>query len=76
MTSDDDHIDEIDFVSKSDRKRQSHALQALGERLVGLSESQLQKLSLDEEALLAAVRQAKTIIHHSGRRRQLQYIGK
>ena len=71
MTSDDDHIDEIDFVSKSDRKRQSHALQALGERLVGLSESQLQKLSLDEEALLAAVRQAKTITHHSGRRRQL-----
>lgn len=76
MTSDDDHIDEIDFVSKSDRKRQSHALQALGERLVGLSESQLQKLSLDEEALLAAVRQVKTITHHSGRRRQLQYIGK
>ena len=29
MSSDDDHIDEIDFVSKSDRKRQSHALQAL-----------------------------------------------
>ena len=76
MTSDDNDIDDIDVVSKSDRKRQSHALQALGERLVRLSESQLQKLSLDEESLLAAVRLAKTITHHSGRRRQMQYIGK
>ena len=65
-----------ELLSKTDKKRLSHALQALGERLVALSDSQLNKLSLDEDELLDAVRLAKTINHHSGRRRQLQYIGK
>ena len=50
--SDDFIYDDDDnfFQSKSARKRQMHALQNLGEQLVELSASQLQKLNLDNEA--------------------------
>ncbi len=62
-------------VSKSQRKRDSHALQAMGERLVRLSAHQLTQVPLPEE-LLRAVAEARRIKAHGGRRRQLQYIGK
>ena len=62
--------------SKSARKRQMHALQDLGEQLVALTSAQLAKLNLDNEALLEAVSLAQRINHHSGKRRQMQYIGK
>ena len=62
--------------SKSARKRQMHALQDLGEQLVALTSTQLAKLNLDNEALLEAVTLAQRINHHSGKRRQMQYIGK
>ena len=62
--------------SKSARKRQMHALQNLGEQLVALTSAQLAKLNLDNEALLEAVSLAQRINHHSGKRRQMQYIGK
>src|SRR5258708_6857819 len=50
-------------------------LQALGAALVDLPESQLALLSLDD-ALHAAVREAKRIRSHEARRRQMQYIGR
>ena len=56
--SDDELWDDDDDVlpeSKSARKRQMHALQDLGERLVALTSTQLAKLNLDNEALLEAV---------------------
>jgi ribosome-associated protein len=62
--------------SKSSRKRQMHALQDLGEALVGLTSTQLAKLDLDNEPLLEAIELAQRINHHSGKRRQMQYIGK
>ena len=62
--------------SKSSRKRQMHALQDLGEQLVALTSAQLAKLNLDNEALLEAVTLAQRINHRSGKRRQMQYIGK
>lgn len=68
--------DELLAESKSARKRQMHALQNLGEQLVALTASQLAKLDLDNEALLEAVRLAQRINHHSGKRRQMQFIGK
>ena len=77
--SDDELWDDDDDVlpeSKSARKRQMHALQDLGERLVALTSTQLAKLNLDNEALLEAVTLAQRISHHSGKRRQMQYIGK
>lgn len=61
--------------SKSRRKRDMHALQALGERLVGLPASQFERLVLPVE-LVDAVTLARRITAHEGRRRQLQYVGK
>ncbi|MEZ5568223.1 MAG: ribosome biogenesis factor YjgA [Halioglobus sp.] len=62
--------------SKSARKRRMHALQRLGESLLELSEAQLDKLSLNEPALLEALQEARRIRSHSARKRHLQYIGK
>ena len=62
-------------VSKTKRKAEMHALQALGVRLLQLPASQLDKLALPD-ALLAALRDAQGISSHEARRRQLQYIGR
>lgn len=62
--------------SKSERKRQMHALQALGERLVNLSQKQLAQLAIDDEPLLQAVIECQSIRSHSARKRMLQRIGK
>jgi len=64
-----------EFVSKTKRKQEMHALQALGVALVELPLSQLDALVLPEP-LAAAIREAHRITSHEGRRRHLQYIGK
>lgn len=61
--------------SKSERKRQMHALQKLGETLVALDHARLARLTLPDP-LRAAILEAKKITAHEGRRRQLQYVGK
>jgi ribosome-associated protein len=61
--------------SKSERKRQMHALQALGEQLVGLSRDQFARLDLPEE-LREAVEFAHRVTGREARRRHLQYLGK
>ena len=61
--------------SKSQRKRDAHALQALGVQLVALSTAQLARLELPE-ALHEAVVAAQRIRSHGARSRQLQSIGK
>jgi len=61
--------------SRSQRKREAEALQALGERLVALPAATLAAMPLDEE-LREAVALARRINARGGRRRQLQYIGK
>ena len=68
--------DEIAPESKSARKRQMHALQDLGEQLVSLSPAQLAKLDIDNETLIDSVLLAQRISHRSGKRRQMQFIGK
>ena len=67
--------DPDDFVSKSALKREAHAAQDLGERLVELDEADLLRLPLSD-SLTEAIRTARRIKAHGGRRRQLQYIGK
>ena len=52
------------------------ALQELGERLVGLPESELAKIPIDDERLRNAVTTARRITARGGLRRQLQFIGK
>src|SRR5258707_10986129 len=64
-----------EIVSKTKRKQEMHALQALGVALVALPESQLGGLSL-ESNLREAVLAAKRIKSHEGKRRQMQYIGR
>lgn len=62
--------------SKTQLKREAQALKDVGLKLVELSAEQLGKLDLPAD-LLDAVNQAKKIhARSSGRKRQLQYIGK
>ncbi|TAL57032.1 ribosome biogenesis factor YjgA [Pandoraea sp.] len=61
--------------SKSQLKREMHALQEIGEELVALSKEALGRLDLPER-LHDAVREARNITSHEGKRRQLQYVGK
>ncbi|MEH0165471.1 ribosome biogenesis factor YjgA [Roseateles microcysteis] len=67
--------DDFDRPSKSQKKRDSHDLQDLGEDLLTLPASRLEPLNLPE-ILLEAIRDAKKITAHEGRRRQMQYLGK
>ena len=61
--------------SKSQRKRDAHALQTLGIQLVALSIAPLARLDLPE-ALHEAVVTVQRMRSHGARTRQLQYIGK
>ena len=65
----------ISKPSKSARKREFLAAQVLGERLIELTDEQLDGLDLDE-SLLDAVVSARSIKSHSALRRQKQLIGK
>jgi ribosome-associated protein len=72
----DDPVDEdAERPSKSQRKRDMHALQALGAQLLELNAAQLERIDLPE-GLREALAFARTITSHEARRRQLQYIGK
>jgi ribosome-associated protein len=61
--------------SKTQRKKEMHALQALGQQLVDLSREQLARIDLPDD-LREAVDFAHRVTSHEGRRRHLQYIGK
>ncbi|MFO1325014.1 MAG: ribosome biogenesis factor YjgA [Burkholderiales bacterium] len=61
--------------SKTQRKHAMHALQDLGEALVGLDPARLAELGLPER-LADAIAVARGVRAHEGRRRQLQYVGK
>ncbi|MBE0510843.1 MAG: ribosome-associated protein [Gammaproteobacteria bacterium] len=63
------------LISKSQLKRESEALQVLGEALVALPDSKLARIPMPER-LADAVAEARRIHAHGGRKRQLQYIGK
>src|SRR5512134_938568 len=78
MTSEPFHEAEDDAdlpPSKSQRKRDMHALQALGAELVKLRRDQLQRIELPDE-LREAVEFARRVTSHEGRRRHMQYLGK
>ncbi|HEY0939341.1 MAG TPA: ribosome biogenesis factor YjgA [Steroidobacter sp.] len=75
MTDDADDGYQDERPSKSERKRRSDDLQALGEALIELSDSELDALPLPEQ-LRDAVDLARRITAHGGLYRQKQYIGK
>ena len=61
--------------SKSRRKRESSALQDLGEELTSLSAEQLSRMELPQD-LFEAVRLGQSITAHGGLQRQRKFIGK
>ena len=61
--------------SKSQRKRDAHALQALGAQLVELSPARLTRIALPD-VLREAVVAAQSMHQHGARLRQMQYIGR
>ncbi len=65
--------------SKTRRKAEMHALQALGETLVELEPARFSTLATDvglPERLVDAIVAARGITAWGGRKRQLQYVGK
>ena len=69
-------MDEPDeFISKTQRKKESRQLQDVGAALVELSREQLARIDMPER-LREAVTACQSITKHEARRRQMQYIGK
>ena len=62
-------------TSKTKRKQQMLELQSLGTALAKLPAGQFAAIALPD-ALAAALREARRISSHEGRRRQLQYVGR
>lgn len=62
-------------ASRSERKRESQALQTLGEQLLALRAERFDALRLPDE-LLEALAEARRISDFEGRRRQMQFVGK
>ena len=67
--------DEATAPSKSELKREMHALQKLGEAIVKLSKGDLATIPLDPQ-LAEGINIARRIKSREGLRRQMQYIGK
>ncbi|MCW8109825.1 ribosome-associated protein [Alteromonas ponticola] len=70
------HDDELEPLSKSELKRQSAALQKLGQEMVNLTPAQLATFPLDDELADAIAVAQKINRKKDGYRRQLQFIGK
>lgn len=78
-TFDDAHHNEEwdeDYVSKSQMKRESEALQQLGEELVSLKPTELAKVPLDEELQDAVELGQRLQGKREALRRHLQFIGR
>lgn len=68
-------MSEFDGPSKTRRKRDAEALQALGEQLATLGPEDLARFDLPER-LLQALEELGRIKSHEARRRQCQFIGR
>ena len=73
--ADNDDGEFYDRPSKTQLKKDSHELQALGEALVALPDNRVVDLAISER-LRDAVAEYKRTKTHEGKRRQMQYIGK
>lgn len=67
--------DDDEPKSKSQRKRDMHALQALGVELEALPKDRLARVPMPEP-LADAIHEARRITSHEGKRRQMQYVGR
>ena len=64
-----------DRPSKSQLKRDMHELQELGSALIALPKDALKRIPMPDK-LDDAVREARRITDHEGKRRQVQYVGR
>jgi ribosome-associated protein len=67
--------EEYERPSKSEAKRQSNALQKMGEVLVEAPRDRVKRVPMPED-VLDAILVCQTITNHEGRRRQMQFVGK
>ncbi|XKH61217.1 DUF615 domain-containing protein [Halomonas sediminis] len=67
--------DEQERPSKSQLKREMHALQELGENLIAMKPAELARFPLSDD-MLRAIEETSRIRSHEGRRRHMQYVGK
>ncbi|MCG2582510.1 MAG: DUF615 domain-containing protein [Marinobacter sp.] len=72
---DDNDAPEYLGPSKSQLKREMHALQDLGKRMLELSNDQLDTLTISD-TLRAAIEESRRIRQNEAKRRHLQFIGK
>lgn len=75
MTDENDLNESEEWVSKSQRKRDMQYRQELGDKILGLKQSQRDQLNLPE-SLIRAFEEAKRIKKNEALRRHKQYIGK
>lgn len=73
---DEEEFDDIEYVSKSQLKRESHEIQDLGKRLTTLSAEHLARIKLDDQVLEAIALARKISNKRSALKRQYQYLGK
>ncbi|HDN94625.1 MAG TPA: DUF615 domain-containing protein, partial [Nitrospirae bacterium] len=64
----------MEYISKTQKKKDATALQKLGEKLVKLSADQLADIDISED-LLDAVKEARNIKSHGALKRHIQFIG-
>ena len=69
-------FDEIEPVSKSQLKRESHAIQDLGKRLVALSADQRARIPLDQPVIEAIALAHRIQNKRSALKRHYQFLGK
>lgn len=68
-------VTSMEKISRTQKKKNALALQKLGERLIALTEEQMNDLDLIPE-LKEAVLMARQMTKHEARRRQMQYVGR
>ena len=72
MTHEDD---DIEYVSKTEMKREMHRFQEMGETLCDLPPAKWADLPITD-VLMAALEESRRIKKHEARRRHFQYVGK
>lgn len=75
MNHNDEYSDDEEWVSKTQRKKEMHYRQSLGEKLIEVKPEEREQLNLPDE-LIAALEEAKRIRKNEALRRHKQYIGR
>ena len=71
-----DSLEDIELVSKTQLKKESHEIQNLGKRLTALSADKLSQIPLDEPVLEAIALAHKIQNKRSALKRHYQFLGK